>query len=191
MSLTIILSPMFSGKTTYLVNKIVGLTKLGFKTLFINHSIDDRNEQGEISCHNKILEHGIKSSSFEMIKLDKLDSLSSMDKDYFFIDEFQFFQDEHVIAKIMTLVNNKKHVYIAGLKGDYKNNIFGHTLKLIPHADHIIVLKSFCVDCAKVGKCTEAPFTKYNYQGTHDQIAVGADELYTPVCREHHTVNLE
>jgi thymidine kinase len=194
MSLTVVISPMFSGKTTFLINRIVGLTKLGFKTIFVNHTLDNRNTKGSISCHNKVLENGIESSTFDIIQINDLSILNMLnnpitdDKDYYFIDEFQFFQQDDAVSQVMNLVNNKKHVYVAGLKGDYRNNIFGHTLELIPHADHIIVLKSICVDCAKNGKCTEASFTKYNSQGERDQIAVGADELYTPVCREHHNI---
>ncbi len=187
MSLTVVISPMFSGKTTFLLNKIVGLTKLGFNTIYINHSIDTRNTEASISCHNKILESGLVSCSFDVLKCSSLDDIRKINKDYIFIDEFQFFQQENVVNIIIDLVKCGKHVFIAGLKGDYKNQEFGSTLKLIPHADNVIVLKSLCVICAKEGKCVEAPFTKYINNDRHNQITVGADELYIPVCREHHS----
>jgi thymidine kinase len=186
MSLTVVISPMFSGKTTFLLNKIVGLTKLGFKTVYINHSIDTRNSESSISCHNKLLESGLVSCSFDVLKCDKLDDLKILDKDYFFIDEFQFFQQENVIDIIINLVDLGKHIFVAGLKGDYKNQEFGRTLKLIPHADNVVVLKSLCVVCAKKGKCVDASFTKYVKNDKHHQITVGADDLYIPVCREHY-----
>jgi len=186
MSLTVVISPMFSGKTTFLLNKIVGLTKLGFNTVYINHSIDVRNTEASISCHNKLLESGLVSCSFDVLKRNSLDEINELKKDYIFIDEFQFFQQENVVNIIIDLVKSGKHVFIAGLKGDYKNQEFGSTLKLIPHADNVIVLKSLCVICAKLGKCVEAPFTKYVNNTEHNQITVGADELYIPVCRDHH-----
>lgn len=186
MSLTVVISPMFSGKTTFLLNKIVGLTKLGFKTIYINHSLDTRNTESSISCHNKLLESGIVSCNFDVKKMNLLDELESIDKDYIFIDEFQFFQQVDVVDIIVRLVEKGKHIFVAGLKGDYKNQEFGSTLKLIPHADNVFVLKSLCIDCAKNGKCIEAPFTKYVNKDHHDQITVGADDLYIPVCREHY-----
>lgn len=186
MSLTVIISPMFSGKTTYLLNKIVGLSKLGFKTVYVNHSLDNRNIEAPISCHNKLLEAGVTSCTFDVLKRDKLDDLQTLDKDYFFIDEFQFFQQENIIDIIINLVDLGKHIFVAGLKGDYKNQEFGSTLKLIPHADNVVVLKSLCVFCAKEGKCSDAPFTKYVVEGAHNQITVGADELYIPSCRQHY-----
>lgn len=178
---------MFSGKTTFLLNKIVGLTKLGFKTLYVNHAIDNRNAEASISCHNKLLESGLVSCSFDVLKSESLDVLENVDKDYIFIDEFQFFQQENVVEIINNLVKSGKHIFVAGLKGDYKNQEFGSTLKLISHADNVIVLKSLCVICAKSGKCVEAPFTKYVNNGEHNQITVGADDLYIPVCREHYS----
>jgi thymidine kinase len=187
MSLTVVISPMFAGKTTFLLNKIVGLTKLGFKTLYVNHAIDNRNEEASISCHNKLLESGLVSCSFDVIKCDSLDVLKNVDKDYIFIDEFQFFQKENVVELINNLVKSGKHIFVAGLKGDYKNQEFGSTLKLIPHADNVIVLKSLCVACAKDGRCIDAPFTKYVKNNDHNQITVGADDLYVPVCREHYS----
>ena len=189
MSLTLVISPMFSGKTTFLLSKIVAFTKLGFKTIFINHSFDTRNAESDISCHNKLLENGIVSSDFQIRKTDKLDFLVDVDSDYIFIDEFQFF-NQNAVAIVLNLVEKGKHVFVAGLKGDYENKEFGNTLKLIPHADNIHFLKSLCVDCALDGKSVEASFTKFrgktNNDLPKDQITIGSDDLYIPVCRQHH-----
>jgi thymidine kinase len=185
MSLTLVISPMYSGKTTFLLNKIVAFTKLGFKTLYVNHSLDTRNNDSAISCHNKLLEAGVVSCNFDVIRASNLHSIVDKDKDYFFIDEFQFF-DHTAVAIILNLIEKGKHVFVAGLKGDFENKEFGNTLKLIPHADNIHFLKSLCVECAREGKCVEAPFTKYYKKEDHEQITVGSDELYIPVCRQHH-----
>lgn len=188
MSLTLVISPMFSGKTSFLLSKIVGLSKLGFKTVYVNHSIDNRNKDSDISCHNKLIENGLTNCSFDILKSSDLREISSMDKDYYFIDEFQFF-NQNAVPIVLNLVSRGKHVFIAALKGDYKNEEFGYTLKLVPHADNIHVLKSLCVECAKEGKCIDAPFTKYTKitkESDRNQVEVGSDELYIPVCRNHH-----
>lgn len=187
MSLTLVISPMFSGKTSFLISKILALTRLGFKTLYINHTFDVRNKNSTISCHNKITEAGLIYCNFDNIKSSDLSELAKMDKDYFFIDEFQFF-NENAVSIVLNLVSKGKHVFVAALKGDYKNEEFGYTFKLIPHADNIHVLKSLCVECAKEGKCVDAPFTKFTAKKNelHEQVEVGGYELYVPVCRQHH-----
>lgn len=41
--LDIVIGPMFAGKTTILLKKLHSLSRIGYKTLYITHEIDDRN----------------------------------------------------------------------------------------------------------------------------------------------------
>lgn len=198
MSLTLILAPMFAGKTSYLLNKMQAMLNLGFSCLFVNHEFDNRNENNSISCHNKIIESGLDNlysqKKLVIIKTSDLDSVVSFVKDniidFIFIDEFQFFSPSNTLPIIHNLIKDGYHVFVAGLKGDSNNNKFGYTIELVPMADTIVPLTSCCVICAQEeNKIAEASFTKFIGDDGGDiekeQILVGADEKYIPVCRKH------
>ena len=50
--LNIILGPMFSGKTTYLINAYNNNINDNISTLAINHALDDRYGNGKIVSHD-------------------------------------------------------------------------------------------------------------------------------------------
>ena len=115
--------------------------------------------------------------------------IRSCNIDFIFIDEFQFFSPTNTLPIIYNLVAKNYHVFVAGLKSDSNNNKFGNTIDLIPFADQIIPLTSSCVVCAKKdNKISEAAFTKFVGDEPSDekeQILVGGEEKYIPVCRNH------
>jgi len=180
MSLTVVISPMFSGKTTHIINEVSILSSLNFKSIVFNHSIDTRC-QTVLSCHNKQL-------TLDGSNLKKTNNLSgeNVDEyDYIFIDEFQFFTEPNTIQTILNWVDKGKNVTVAGLKGDFLNRPFGFMMEIIPHADNIIVKHSFCVLCAREGVKNQAPFSK-RITDSNKQILVGEGNEYIPVCRKHY-----
>lgn len=184
MSLTLIIAPMFSGKTTYLLNKASVCLDLNFSCVFVTHTFENRDP--EVFLHSTLLKPNltnklkvVKSSSLENIA-DEIDYYSNI-----FIDEFQFFNSLYDLTIIRRLVNNGKNVYVAGLKGDAFNQKFGMLIDLIPESDDIIVLKSFCKVCSVESKSyVPASFTK-RLANEKDIVLVGAKEMYIPVCRKH------
>ena len=50
--LNIVLGPMFSGKTTYLINSYNDNIKNNISTLAINHSLDNRYGSGKFVSHD-------------------------------------------------------------------------------------------------------------------------------------------
>lgn len=194
MSLTLILAPMFAGKTTYLLNKVQAMLSLGFSCLFVNHEFDNRNSDSSISCHNKIVEKGLVNLSSQkklhVLKTSDLNIVATFIKschiDFIFIDEFQFFSPSNTLPIIHNLIEKDYHLFVAGLKSDSNNNKFGYTIELVPFADHIIPLTATCVLCAKEdNKICDASFTKFMGDTYKEQVLVGADENYIPVCRKH------
>lgn len=183
MSLTVIIAPMFSGKTTYLVNQCSILIDIGFSPVFITHKFENRNEN--IFLHSKILNPNI-SDKLPVMKTTMLQKIDYMIRDYthILIDEFQFFSNDDDLDIITDLVNNGKHVYVAGLKADCFNNKFGKIIDLIPQADNIIYLKSNCYLCAREGHRVDAAFTKRKTE-EEDVVSVGSNDKYIPVCRKH------
>lgn len=176
--LTVIMGPMYSGKTTKLlslINKSNDKDKKIFK-----HKADDRYQLNNIISHDnkhtrcipiQTIKEGI-----ELIKNDKLEC-----KDIF-IDEGQFFND--ILDGVDELLKMGKHIYISGLNGDYLQNPFsdGGYLKLCSKADDVIMLTSKCYICKEI-----APFTKKISKDEvgNDQILVGSIGIYQPSCRKH------
>jgi thymidine kinase len=173
--LSLILGPMFSGKTSALINRYNTINNTA-NTIVINHSSDDRYDKTgmELVSHDNV--------RIPCFCFKKLRDIYNLECDfnnikYILINEAQFFEDLLIMVTIFVEKYNM-HVYIAGLDGDYKKKKFGQIMDLIPLADDITKLKSKC-------KCgMPAPFTK-RITDENKQILVGTCN-YEPTCRKCH-----
>ena len=185
--LDIIMGTMFSGKTSYLLNKISLLVELDLKVLYINIDFDDRSNL-EFSTHNPILNNidfKLKNKINEnltMIKVRDLSNITFDSYDIIMIDEAHFFDD--IIKFTKKLLDNKKHVIIATLIADFKGNKFGKVLDLIPICDEITRLESYCIECSKQKKINKAIYSK-RITKNKESIDIGGSDKYIAVCREH------
>jgi len=184
--ISIILGPMFSGKSTELYRE--GCRKLAVlvdktKVLLVNSQKDSRfGEDNIIKTHD-----GTYICAKKVSMLSELYNTSLYtNANAILIDEAQFFDDlyDFVVCACNT---HGKQVIIAGLDGDYRRIPFGNgdILKLIPQANHIKKLSALCMICAD-GK-TAAPFTARICADT-EQTVVGASDKYISVCRMHHGI---
>jgi thymidine kinase len=121
-------------------------------------------------------------SEKEMINyIDKIKNIYTAD--VILINEGQFFPDLYSVVKDM--VENKKHVYVCGLDGDFERKKFGQILDLIPIADKIEKLSSLCSLC-KNG--TRGIFSM-RLTKEKTQTLIGSDN-YIPVCRNCYEDNI-
>lgn len=187
--LEIILGPMFSGKSTRLVEIYNQCKFCNISVSVINHSIDNRYDDELLSTHDKIKIPCIKTERLfdvwtDDINIDNNVALVSRIKDkikiatseVILINEGQFFPDLESFVKL--LLEQKKQVYICGLDGDFERKKFGQILELIPFCDKVHKLTSFCSLC-KNG--TKAIFSM-RLSNEKEQTVVGSDN-YIPVCR--------
>jgi len=186
--LEIIMGTMFSGKTSYLLNKIALFVELNLKVLYINIDFDDRSDL-EFSTHNPIfnsIDFKKKekiNENLTMIKVRDFSNITFESYDIIMIDEAHFFDD--IIKFTKKLLDNKKHVIIATLIADYKGNKFGKVLDLIPICDEIIRLESYCIECSKQKKINKAIYSK-RITKNKESIDIGGSDKYIAVCREHY-----
>ena len=188
--LEIILGTMFSGKTTYLINKMVLYADLNFKILYINVDFDNRSSYN-FSTHNTLISYEnlmnketIKNNVvMKKIKSDKIKEVEYMDFDVIMIDEGQFFSNIKEYVKIM--LENKKTVYIASLKADFRGEKFGEVIDLIPIADEVIIMNAVCAECAKNKINNNAIYSK-RISNNDSKIDIGGNNKYIPVCRNHY-----
>lgn len=182
-SLDIIIGPMFSGKSTELIRRLSIFNSLNFKVLYINCDLDNRSEK-DFSTHSHFittLPSGIDSIKIPKNNLNLVAQLAP-DFDVFGIDEAQMFPRLYDTAMNLVESHNKKLI-VSGLNGDFSRKEFGEILQLIPLCDDITKLHPYCVECRKKGQLEHAIFSKRK-SNCNDQILIGADSEYIPVCRK-------
>jgi thymidine kinase len=150
MSLTLIIGPMFSGKTTELLRIVERAEAIGRTTLVINHSIDVRyTDSSSISTHTKRTHECIPLDSMTKLFNDEYHDILHR-ASLIAINEGQFFTD--LYPSVMKLIEyHHKDVVVCGLDSDYLRKPFLPILYLIPMANSVMKLTSLCSEC-KSGK---------------------------------------
>jgi len=178
-SLNLIIGPMFSGKSTRLIQYIRSYKILNYSIMVVKPSLDKRYTiSNEICTHNYDKESCI---CYDKNCLNAIFDNNDYNKtNIIIIEEGQFFSDLYNIVKQMTDID-KKVVYVTGLNGDSNRELFGEIYKLIPITDNIEFLHALCMDC-KDG--TNAIYSK-RIVSDNNQILVDGSNSYKAVCRKH------
>jgi thymidine kinase len=157
----IILGPMYSGKTTRLMDMVeaspglvvdfsLGLLEKGFVK---NH---DGRSVPCVTCHH--LKH-----------LEDMDLPLKI-----YINEAQFFPD---LIDFIRAYESSRDIYLFGLDGDYLREPFGQIHLAISYCDTLTKLRGTCVRC-KRPSCFSKRITPDTEQMLMDETA------YIPVCRK-------
>ena len=168
--LEIILGPMFSGKTSRLVEIYKQCNFCNISVAVINHCIDNRYDDELLSTHDKI--------KIPCIKTEKLFDVwtDCINMEVILINEGQFFSDLEDFVR--RLLSHNKQVYICGLDGDFERKKFGQILDLVPLCDKIHKLTSLCSVCKNGNK----GIFSMRLTSEKEQTVVGSDN-YITVCR--------
>jgi thymidine kinase len=167
--LELILGPMFSGKTTRLIEHFKAYSFIEKRIVVINYSLDTRYSNTALSSHDRI--------EIPCVFSNTLCKDLWINADVVLINEGQFFSD--LVPAVKDMINTfNKHVYICGLDGDFKRERFGTLLDLIPFCDRVEKLSAFCAVC-KDG--TPAIFS-HRVSNECAQIVIGSNN-YMPLCR--------
>ncbi|GAX01029.1 hypothetical protein C5L25_000237 [Secundilactobacillus silagei JCM 19001] len=101
------------------------------------------------------------------------------------IDEAQFLTKAHVFELAKIVDELKIPVMAFGLKNDFKNELFEGSKYLLLYADKLEEMKTICWFCAKKATMNlRFHDNKPVYEG--EQIQIGGNESYYPVCRKHY-----
>jgi thymidine kinase len=178
MSLELILGPMFAGKTSALQAIIRRHEALGLSCVAYKPQIDTRYGADEfLYNHDKVKVAAHPTQTL----LQNLETPEYKQARLVIVEEGQFFAD--IVPFVLQAVEtDTKHVVVAGLDGDRYRKPFGDLLQLVPLADRITKLTSFCKMCADG---TLALFT-YGRPATENTVHVGGADVYMPVCRKHY-----
>ncbi len=203
-TLDIILGPMFSGKTSRLLEiteKVEKENKMSKKKkqfmMIIKPDIDKRYEESD-ETHHIISHDGLRHECHmvnDLIKfLDKIEEeVKKINDDptnnlWIIIDEGQFFKNlRKFCEKLFDLFGKSLNVKIvvSGLDGDYQKKSIGDILSLIPICDSVVKLKGRCQ------YCEELSIMSQRTSGGKSQVLIGGEDLYKPTCRYHHNLSLK
>ena len=175
--LELVIGPMFSGKTLFLIDKFNELNDKQESVLVINHNLDNRYSYTNIVAHNgKCMPISITAEKLMDIKPEDFKNCKNI-----LINEGQFFKDLCEFTK--KLLHENKCIYISGLDGDYKQKKFGQILDLIPICDKVTKLHANCSLCLKKGINSKAIFS-HRLIENQNTILIGSSECYIPICRK-------
>jgi thymidine kinase len=187
MSLELIIGPMFSGKSSAVLQRIRRAKAIGREVFIVTSIIDTRyNDSGcAVKTHDK---EGVAAHGLGTQELAKIFKCVGYDSPLIIIEEAQFFQGLYDFV-LKAVEVDKKDVIVVGLDGDSDRKPFGDILQLIPIADKVIRLTALCKRC---GDGTVALFSALisGLEGKVEQIYVGGADKYLPMCRKHYLDNL-
>jgi thymidine kinase len=189
--LELILGPMFSGKTSKLLEIYKQCSFCNIPVAVINHCVDTRYHDSLLSTHDKIMIPCIQTASIRSVwdnqDIDTFNDNSAnhiklRDAQVVLINEGQFFEDLHDC--VVDMLKQNKKIYIAGLDGDFERKRFGQMLDLIPMCDKVTKLTSLC------SLCKNGTFGVFSLRLSKEkqQTLVGSDN-YIPVCRNCYEKN--
>ena len=171
--LTLIVGPMYSGKTTELLS-FVEIYQLGRKKYKVfKPRMDVRYGIDKVRAHSGVEVEAIPVDSPDEIR-ENLDG----DEKAIFIDEVQF-MPENLYDLAKELVDKGVDVFCAGLDLTYKQNPFETTARLMSLADVVIKKRAVCAICGEYNATLS-----FKISGEESEIDIGGAEKYIAVCRD-------
>ncbi|MGF3195325.1 thymidine kinase [Facklamia sp. P13055] len=174
---------MNSGKSIEIIKVAHNYEEQNKAVQIYTSAIDNREGVGIVSSRTGFNRQAIPISDednfYEKIK-------ASHQKDRLFcvlVDEAQFLKKHHIIelAKVVDELNIP--VMAFGLKNDFTNELFEGSKYLLLYADKIEEIKTICWFCHKKATMNLRFLDGQPvYEG--DQIQIGGNEAYLPVCRK-------
>lgn len=174
---------MNSGKTIEILKVAHNYEEQNKPVVLMTSGLDTRDEVGTVSSRI-----GLKRPAIPIYSdTDVYQTIQAMTpKPYcVLIDESQFLEKHHVTALAKVVDELDVPVMAFGLKNDFKNDLFEGSKYLLLYADKLEELKTICWFCHK--KATMNLRVSDNepiYTG--EQIQIGGNEAYFPVCRKHY-----
>jgi thymidine kinase len=177
--LGLIVGPMFSGKTTRIIELYYQYKNEGKNVLVVNYDADRRYHDSMLSTHDRVM--------IPCLFTDRLcDLINTVNGDYesadvILINEGQFFPDLYTSVVSMIEVS-KKTVHVCGLDGDFRREKFGEIVDLLPISDSITKLTSKCAN-----GCSFPALFSHRISNEKKKVLIGSD-IYLPLCRHCYAI---
>jgi len=168
--LSLVMGPMFSGKTTEMVRRIRRHTVARQNAIVIKYHRDLRYSGDNIVSTHDGAKWDAVATEHLMEKVDM-----ALEHDVIGIDEGQFFPD--LIEFCDKMMEHQKIVIIAALDGDSWRKPYQVITDIISLCDCVDKYQSVCKICTR-----DAPFTMRTTASTEREL-IGGEESYMAVCR--------
>ena len=173
---------MNSGKTIEILKVAHNYEEQHKHVVILTSGLDNRDEVGYVSSRIGLRRPAIpifdETEVYEIVA-------SKQNTDCVLVDEAQFLKKHHVIELTRIVDELGIPVMTFGLKNDFRNQLFEGSEYLLLYADKIEEMKTICWFCAKKATMNlRIHDGKPVYDG--EQIMIGGNEAYFPVCRKHY-----
>lgn len=170
-----ITGPMFSGKSTKLLEEYTNIIKSEENTYPRNilcfKPSKDKRDKTKIRARN--IEKQIEA--IVITKFDEILKYVKEDTKYIFIDEAQFINGNFNILNKLS-IEKGIDIYVAGLNQTSEQRPFGTMPYILAISDDIYNLKPKC-------KCGKVAYYTYCKEKKNEDVLIG-DKEYIPVCRK-------
>lgn len=172
--LTVICGPMYAGKTTETLKRVLWARNGQGKTVrVLKPKFDNRYAETEIVSHD-----GLRTPAESIWKLPN----DTQGADLIVLDEVQFFTD-HVAGDLIAWVQDHLargvDVVAAGLDMDFMGKPFPATATLLGMADEVVKIHANCTVCGRPARKT------FKKDGGLNSVELGATDKYEARCNEH------
>ncbi|MBO1304928.1 thymidine kinase [Enterococcus sp. 669A] len=174
---------MNSGKTIEILKVAHNYEEQNKPVVLMTSGLDTRDGVGMIASRI-----GLKRPATPIFaETNVYESIKALDYKPFciLVDESQFLLKHHVIEFARVVDELGIPVMAFGLKNDFRNELFEGSKYLLLYADKLEELKTICWFCHKKATMNLHFIDgKPVYEG--DQVQIGGNEAYYPVCRKHY-----
>nr|WP_217906376.1 thymidine kinase [Vibrio sp. JPW-9-11-11] len=178
-------SAMNAGKSTTLLQSSFNYQERGMTPVIFTAALDDRFGVGKVSSRIG-LQSDAHLFSADTDLYQEIAALNEVEKRHcILVDECQFLTKDQVYQ--LTEVVDKLHIPVLcyGLRTDFLGELFEGSKYLLSWADKLVELKTIC-HCGR--KANMVIRTDENGVAIKegDQVAIGGNDKYVSVCREHY-----
>lgn len=169
---TVYTGTMFGGKTSKLIDKMVGA---GESSICFKPLLDNRAGDNVIKTHDgvELPVTSVKSASEILFLLEPTIKVVGIDEASLFYD------DPTLIPTIEVLRDTGRDVYIAGLDRTFEDKPFGQMGSIMVMADVVKKLRAKC----SCGELASVSTLKANVNTDSKEDLIGGEDKYEPMCR--------
>lgn len=175
--LEVIAGPMFAGKSSELMKRLLFLEHSGQKVLVLKPVIDDRYDADSIVTHNKLKHSALAVIDLELVRDNY--TIKPYNFHTVFIDEVQFFDPKETLWFVEEGLRNGVNFVCAGLDQDSRGVPFETSARLLALADDVLKIKSYC------NVCGQSASKSQRLSSGGGRVAVGGADQYEPRCHTH------
>ncbi|NOH62881.1 thymidine kinase [Vibrio sp. RE88] len=178
-------SAMNAGKSTTLLQSSFNYQERGMTPVIFTAALDDRYGVGKVSSRI-----GLQSDA-QLFRPDSdlyqdIAALNEVEKRHcILVDECQFLTKEQVYQLTEVVDKLTIPVLCYGLRTDFLGELFEGSKYLLSWADKLIELKTIC-HCGRKANMVIRTDEHGNAIAEGDQVAIGGNDRYVSVCRQHY-----